>query len=75
MKQPTFFKGRPIIQPGEVYEIDGVDFKVITATSKILEDGPLGLKMSHPVFHLENVETKEMVYIPEKELQGKFTEK
>jgi hypothetical protein len=71
-RQPKFFRGRPIIQPGEIYDIDGIAYKVITATSSILDDRPLTLKLSEPVFWLDNVETKERIYIGQKELQAKF---
>lgn len=50
MKKPKFYNGRPIIQPGEIYEIDGVDYKVITATSEIIADNPDGLTMTELVY-------------------------
>lgn len=74
MKKPKFYRGRPIIQPGEIYEIDGVDYKVITATSEIIADNPDGLTMTELVYWLDNVETKERKYMWKSELESKFKE-
>lgn len=70
--QPKFFKGRPIIQPGETYKIDGVLHKVITATSHIIDVSADCIGMTEPLFWLDNLETNERVYMGEKELQSKF---
>ena len=72
MKKPKFYNGRPIIQPGEIYEIDGIDYKVITATSEIIADNPDGLTMTELVYWLDNVETKERKYMWKSELVSKF---
>ncbi|MFY0521416.1 hypothetical protein ACOMCU_26905 [Lysinibacillus sp. UGB7] len=72
MKKPKFHNGRPIIQPGEIYEIDGTDYKVITATSEIIDDNPNGLSMTELVYWLVNVETKERKYMKKSELVTKF---
>ena len=72
MKKPKFYNGRPIIQPGEIYEIDGVDYKVITATSEIIADNPDGLTMTELVYQLDNVETIERSYMWKFELESKF---
>ncbi len=74
MKKPKFYNGRPIINPGEIYEIDGVDYKVITATSEIIDDSPNGLSMTELVYWLDNVETKERTYMRKSELVSKFKE-
>ena len=74
MKKPKFYNGRPIIQPGEIYEIDGIDYKVITATSEIIADNPDGLTMTELVYWLDNVETKERKYMWKSELVSKFKE-
>ncbi|MGY3186467.1 hypothetical protein [Lysinibacillus sp. TE18511] len=74
MKKPKFYNGRPIIQPGEIYEIDGIDYKVITATSEIIADNPDGLTMTELVYWLDNAETKERKYMRKSELVSKFKE-
>lgn len=74
MNKPKFFRGRPIIQPGETYEIDGVLHKVITATSRIIGENANGLKMTEPVYWLDNLQTNERLYIGKKELESKFKE-
>ena len=74
MKKPKFYNGRPIIQPGEIYEIDGIDYKVITATSEIIADNSDGLAMTELVYWLDNVETKERSYMRKSELVSKFEE-
>ena len=74
MNKPKFFKGRPIIQPGETYEIDGVLFKVITATSEIVGENQDQLNMTELVYWLDNVETNERVYMRKSELESKFNE-
>ncbi|MFJ7916622.1 MULTISPECIES: hypothetical protein [unclassified Lysinibacillus] len=72
MKKPKFYNGRPIIQPGEIYEVDGIDYKVITATSEIIADNADGLTMTELVYWLDNVETKERSYMWKSELESKF---
>ncbi|MBG9479397.1 hypothetical protein [Lysinibacillus sphaericus] len=72
MKKPKFYNGRPIIQPGEVYEIDGIDYKVITGTSEIINDNQDVVGMTELVWWLENVETKERSYMRKSELESKF---
>ena len=74
MNTPKFFRGRPIIQPGETYEIEGVSYKVITATSHIIGEDANGLQMTEPLFWLDNVETKERIYMGRKELESKFVD-
>ncbi|MEK3976078.1 hypothetical protein [Psychrobacillus sp. FSL K6-1267] len=69
---PKFFRGNPIIQPGETYKIDGELHKVITATSHIVDSNADSIGMTEPLFWLDNLETNERVYIGEKELQSKF---
>lgn len=72
MNKPKFFRGRPIIQPGEAYEIEGVLYKVLTATSQIIGEDVNGLAMTEPVYWLDNVETNERVYMRKSELESKF---
>lgn len=72
MNKPKFFRGRPIIQPGETYEIEGVLYKVLTATSQIVGEDVNGLAMTEPVYWLDNVETNERVYMRKSELESKF---
>lgn len=72
--KPKYFRGRPIIQPGEVYEIDGIAYKVITAVAEMGGEKAGSIRMSRPVFVLENVATRERVYIGERALQAKFKE-
>ena len=74
MSKPKFFKGRPIIQPGETYEIEGIPHKVITATTQTIGESANSLIMTEPIYWLDNLETNERIFINEKELQGKFTE-
>lgn len=71
-EQPKFFRGRPIIQPGETYKVDGVLHKVITATSHIIGTNTDGIGLTEPLYWLDNLETKERVYMGKKELQSKF---
>lgn len=61
-----------IIQPGDIYEIDGVPYEVITATSEIIGEHKDELAMSELVFWLDNLETNERVYLTENELRGKI---
>lgn len=72
LKKPNFFRGRPIIQPGETYEIDGTLHKVITATSRIIGEGSDSLAMTEPVYWLDNLLSNERVYMTKKELESKF---
>ncbi|KEF40130.1 hypothetical protein M670_00146 [Schinkia azotoformans MEV2011] len=74
MSKPKFFRGKPIIQPGETYEIEGVSYEVITSTTQIVGVVANDLVLMEPEFWLENLETNERIYIKEKELQAKFTE-
>ena len=74
MNKVKFFRGRPIIQIGETYEVDGVAYKVITATSTIIGETRNGIGMTEPLYWLDNVKTGERVYMPEKELRSKFKE-
>lgn len=74
MNKPRFFRGRPIIQPGETYEIEGVPHKIITATSTIVGKNSDGLVMTEPVYWLDNLQTNERLYIGKKELESKFKE-
>lgn len=61
-----------IIQPGDIYKIDGVPHQVITATSEIIGEHKDELAMSELVFWLDNLETNERVYLTENELWGKI---
>lgn len=72
MNKPDFFRGRPIIQPGETYEIDGIPHKVITATSTMIDVNSTRITMTEPVYWLDNLETNERIYVGEKELESKF---
>lgn len=72
MKKPNFFRGRPIIQPGETYEIDGTPHKVITATSRIIGESSNRLAMTEPVYWLNNLGSNERIYMTKKELESKF---
>lgn len=72
MKKPKFYNGRPIISPGEIYEIDGVDYKVITGTSEIISDNQDVIGLKEIVWWLDNVETKERSYMRNSELVSKF---
>lgn len=72
MNKQTFLRGRPIIQPGEVYEINGSNYEVITATSDIVGVRPGAITLTGPVFWLRDIETDERVYMTEKELQEKI---
>ena len=74
MNKPKFFRGRPIIQPGETYEVDGVNYKVITATSTIIGETRNGISMTESLYWLDDVKTGERVYMPQGELESKFKE-
>ena len=74
IKQPKFFRGKPIIKPGETYEIDGILYKVITATSSIVDDQRDNLKITELIYWLDNVKTNERSYMSESELESKFKE-
>lgn len=72
MSEPKFFRGRPIIQPGETYKIDGVPHKVITATSHIISGNADAIELTEPLYWLDNLETNERIYIGKTELESKF---
>lgn len=72
MNRPKFFRGNPIIQIGETYEVDGTPHKVITATSHILDVNDDGVGLTEPLYWLDNLETNERVFMGEKELKSKF---
>ncbi|MGE8037846.1 hypothetical protein [Lysinibacillus sp. NPDC093692] len=72
MKKPKFYNGRPIINPGEIYEIDGIDYKVITGTSEIISDNQDVIGMKEIVWWLDNIKTKERSYMRNSELVSKF---
>lgn len=74
MNKPKFFRGKAIIKPGEIYEIDGELYKVITGTSQIVGASAGSLAMTETVYWLDNVKTNKRVYFKEKELQSKFKE-
>lgn len=71
-EQPKIF--RPILQPGETYELDGVPYKLITATSHMIGASADGIGLSEPLYWLDNLETNERVYMGEKELEAKLLE-
>ncbi|QJI52368.1 hypothetical protein [Psychrobacillus phage Perkons] len=73
-KKQKFYKGRAIIQPFETYDIEGVDYKIISATSEIIGESKGGIGLTELVFLLENTETEERWYMKESELQKKFIE-
>lgn len=72
IQQPKFHRGRPIIQPGETYEIDGVPHTVVTATSEIIAASGDNVAMTDLVFWLDNLSTGKRIQMPKKELEEKF---
>lgn len=72
VSKPKFFGDRPIIQPGKVYEIAGVNYECLTATTDIIKVSDSGIRMTRPVYWFENIETGERLYLTEKELRKKF---
>jgi hypothetical protein len=74
MNKPKFFRGNPIIQPGEIYVIEGTPYKVITATSRIVGENKDSLEMTELIYWIDNTETNERLFMVESELESKFSE-
>jgi hypothetical protein len=74
MIKPKFYRGRPILRPGETYDINGVAHKVITATARTLEDDAHGIEITNPLYWLDNLETNERICMSEEELGSEFTD-
>lgn len=72
--KPKFYRGRPIIQPGETYLLDGIAYIVVTATAGIIGSSGARITLSNPEFTLENTATSERLYMRESDLQAKFKE-
>jgi hypothetical protein len=72
MNEPKFFRGRPIIQIGETYEVDGTPHTVVTATSHIIGATEDGIELTEPLYWLDNLSTNERVYMGKEELESKF---
>lgn len=72
--KPKFYKGRPIINPGETYSIDEKPYKVITAVADMQGVSGDAISLSRLVYILEDVKTGERVQIGERELYAKFTD-
>lgn len=70
--KPKFYKSRPIINPGETYEIDDRPYKVITAVAGMQGVSGDAISLSRLTYILEDVETDERVRIGERELLDKF---
>ncbi|MBY0222325.1 hypothetical protein [Sporosarcina aquimarina] len=71
--KPKIHKGRPIIQPGETYDIDGKLNEVVTGVAgngKVRGDS---ISLSQLVYILEDVQTGERMQIGEKELHAKLS--
>lgn len=58
-----------IIQIGDTYTLSDGVYKVLTATSKMLGASASTLYLGKKIYHMENVETKEIKYIPISELE------
>lgn len=54
-----------IIRVGEVYTYGGRDYKVLTATSEIIDGHGHNINMTSLTFHLENIETGEIKFVSE----------
>lgn len=63
---------KPIIQPGETYDIDGKPYLVVTATAGIGKVSGDSISLSRLVYILEDVQTGERMQIGEQELHAKF---
>ena len=74
MTMPTIFRGKFVIQPGEVYEIDGANYEIITAVVGILGGNGGNITLGSLTYVLENTATGERSHIAERELQAKFKE-
>lgn len=74
MRKPKFYLGRAVICPGEMYDIDGVNYKIVTATTNLMGEDREGLLLSDLVYYLENIETKELSQMSESELRSKFVD-
>lgn len=72
MKKPKFHGNHAIIQPGEIYTVDGADYLVITGKTEIINLGHNVLSTTEIVFLLENIITKEQVRMTRTELTSKF---
>lgn len=71
---PNFYKGRPILQPGETYLVDGEPLTVITATVAIVSEEADSIRMTEEIFWLEHQETGERTNMKRSELESKFKE-
>lgn len=72
ISKPKFHNGRPIFQPGETYEINGLAYEVITAITQFLGESEDDIKMTELIFILESVETKERICMSKTELEAVF---
>ncbi len=69
MRKIEKLRNNLIIQIGWVYTYESRDYKVLTATSEMLGDSGHTLNLTEPVYWLEDIETKEVIFVPEKVLK------
>lgn len=74
MRKPKFHLGNPIFQVGETYDIKGVGYTVVTATTHIVGEGEDGIDMTEPLYWLDNENTGERIYLGRKDLRTQFSE-
>lgn len=58
-----------IIQIGDTYSLGDGDYKVLTSTSELIGEHSDSITMTIPVYHLQNIKTEEVVYVPRKSLE------